>query len=127
MNKKKSSVVTEFILEQIKSENFIAGDKIPSERELANLLNIGRSSIRESTNRLVDMNILEKRMSIGIFVKKTEFNSLADSYIISSLINNKMSVELLEFRLMLEVQIVIKATETASSDDLQKMETALEM
>lgn len=127
INKKRSSIVTEYILQSIKDGVYKVGDQIPSERELCEILDVGRSSVREATKSLVNMNVLETKVGVGIFVKRTEFNALVDTYVVSSLISSKVSLDLLEFRLMLEVQIVKKAAQVATKEDFKRMEIALEM
>lgn len=73
------------------------------------------------------MDVLEKRMGIGVFIKKTELNHLVDSYVISALLDTKVSRELLDFRLMLEVETAGKAAEMVSDEELVMMEEALRM
>jgi GntR family transcriptional regulator, transcriptional repressor for pyruvate dehydrogenase complex len=127
MSKKVSSIVTEYILEEIKKGTFKVGDKLHSERELMETLKVGRSSVREALNSLVDMQILEKRMGIGVFVKKTDFSELVHTHVVSALLDPKNSRELMEFRLMLEVEICGKAAEVATEEDFVEMELSLEM
>lgn len=125
MAKKVSTVVTEYLLEQIKLGNYQLGDKLPSERELMQILNVGRSSLREALNTLVDMDVLEKRMGIGVFVKKTDLTNLVDSYVLSALLDTEMSGDLLEFRLMLEVESAGLAALKATDQELEMMEQAI--
>ncbi|MBS4178831.1 FadR/GntR family transcriptional regulator [Lederbergia citrea] len=127
MAKKVSTLVTEYITQEIKSGKYAVGDKLPSERELTEILSVGRSSVREALSTLVDMGVLEKRMGIGVFVKTTELNNLIDSYVVSALMDTNLSKELLEFRLMLEMVIAGKAAEKATEQDIIMMENALEM
>lgn len=127
MNKRVSTIVTEFILDNIREGKYDIGDKLPSERELMELLEVGRSSVRESLNTLVDMNILEKRMGIGVFVKQTQVNNLVDTNVVSALLDEKVSKDLLEFRLMIEVEACARAARIATKEDLMKMEKAIQM
>ncbi|WP_373458896.1 FadR/GntR family transcriptional regulator [Peribacillus sp. V2I11] len=46
----------EFILES----NLICGDRLPSERELAKLLEVSRSSVREALQSLSEKKLLKK-------------------------------------------------------------------
>ncbi|MFB5193634.1 FadR/GntR family transcriptional regulator [Neobacillus sp. KR4-4] len=127
MSKKVSSIVTEYILGEIRKGTFKVGDKLHSERELMETLKVGRSSVREALNSLVDMQVLEKRMGIGVFVKKTDFSDMVHKHVVSALLDPKSSRELMEFRLMLEVEICGKAAEVAKEEDFVQMEQSLEM
>lgn len=46
--KKVSTNVTDYIVKEIKNGQLDLGDKLPSERELMQILNVGRSSVREA-------------------------------------------------------------------------------
>ncbi|ETI65869.1 FadR/GntR family transcriptional regulator [Neobacillus vireti] len=127
MTKRVSTIVTEFILTNIKEGNYNIGDKLPSERELMELLEVGRSSVRESLNTLEDMNILEKRMGIGVFVKQTQVHNLVDTNVVSALLDEKVSKDLLDFRLMIEVGACARTALIATEEDLLKMEKAIKM
>jgi GntR family transcriptional repressor for pyruvate dehydrogenase complex len=71
-----TQLVTDYILQEIKKGHYSVGDKLPSEREIMETLSVGRSSVREAMRSLADMNVLEKRMGIGVFVKQTEVHHL---------------------------------------------------
>lgn len=126
MSKRVSKIVTEYIIQEIKKGNYGIGDKLPSERILMQILKVGRSSVREALSSLVDMNIVEKKVGVGVFVKKTDINNLIDHYVVSTLLDSKGSKELLEFRLILEVEICAKAAEMATIDEIKVLEEALE-
>ena len=127
MAKKVSTIVSEYIIKEIKIGHYPIGSKLPSERELMEILNVGRTSVREALNTLVDMDVLEKKMGIGVFVKKTNLTNLVDSYVISSLIDMDISKELLEFRLILEVEAAGIAALKATDKELMMMQESIEM
>jgi GntR family transcriptional repressor for pyruvate dehydrogenase complex len=53
----------------IKEGKLGPGDKLPSERELINILGVGRSSLREALNKLETLGYVEIKKRKGIFVK----------------------------------------------------------
>ena len=61
-----SEIVAEKITEIIKSRGLVAGDQIPTELELIEMLGVGRSSVREAIMTLVSRNVLEIRRGKGI-------------------------------------------------------------
>lgn len=63
--------VSEMISRLIIERQLKAGDRIPNEFELAQLLNVGRGTIREAVKLLVSRNILEIRRGVGTFVANT--------------------------------------------------------
>ncbi|WP_251551434.1 FadR/GntR family transcriptional regulator [Neobacillus muris] len=125
LGKKVSTVVTEYIIKEIKNGHYQLGCKLPSERELMQIINAGRSSVREALNTLADLGVLEKRMGIGVFVKKTDLTTLVDSFVVSALLDTKISNDLLEFRLILEVEAAGIAALKATEKELASMEEAI--
>lgn len=53
----------------IKEGKLAPGDKLPGERELIEMLGVGRSSLREALNRLETLGYIEIKKRKGIFVK----------------------------------------------------------
>jgi len=62
--------VEEWLEERITVGKYRAGEKIPSESKLANILNVSRPTIKRAVFSLVDKGILICRPCIGSFVKK---------------------------------------------------------
>ena len=61
----------------MESGDFKAGEKLPSERDLATMLNVSRPSIREAMIALEVSGIIEVRTGSGIYVCDTPFSPLA--------------------------------------------------
>lgn len=70
--KKKSAYVAEQIVSAIQRGEFSEGDKLPSERELAEQMRVSRNSLREALSALQISGILETRTGAGTFVKTAE-------------------------------------------------------
>ncbi len=122
---KKQSVsdeVFEQIKQQIISGQWIPGDKIPSELELAKMFEVSRVSIREAIHRLVGMGVLYVRRGEGTFVSeilpKDYFNTLLPIL----MVEGANLMEMLEFRLILEVETVKLACKRADDDDLSRLD-----
>ena len=57
--------IVEKLRQMIESDGLVSGDKIPSERELSERLNVGRSSIREALRALELLGLIETRRGEG--------------------------------------------------------------
>ncbi|WP_301335711.1 FadR/GntR family transcriptional regulator [Bacillus sp. FJAT-27445] len=62
--------------EMIAADGLKAGDKIPSERELTERLNVGRSSVREALRALELLGLIETRRGEGTFIRDFRGNQL---------------------------------------------------
>src|SRR5689334_22748078 len=60
--------IVEQIVRQIQVGRLKPGDKLPSERQLIEMLNVGRSSIREALQGLAAIGVVESRAGQGSFI-----------------------------------------------------------
>lgn len=102
------------------------GDRLPSERDLAERLEVSRSSLREAMRALELQGLLVSRPGSGTFVSTESLDTLV-SIISSSLTDSGDFLnDIFEVRHLLEPQIAALAAERATQEDLQSMEEALE-
>lgn len=73
MNAKRREVI-ERLLETIHHGNIVVKDKLPSERDLSNLIGESRTLIREALISLEAMGVIEIRERQGIFISSREEN-----------------------------------------------------
>jgi len=78
----------ESILEAIKNEEIVVGEKIPSERELAEYHNISRMTVKKAVDILVNNDYLIKKQGRGTFV-----SNYKESYSISPLLSFTKEME----------------------------------
>src|SRR5215467_15022936 len=92
------------------------GDKLPSERELAEMLGVSRSSIRDAIRSLELVGLVEPRQGAGTVVRKISGDVLVTP-LASILAHKKQLVgELLEFRKMLEPALAARAASLVSAE-----------
>ncbi|HTA23883.1 MAG TPA: FadR/GntR family transcriptional regulator [Terriglobales bacterium] len=102
------------------------GDKLPSERELAELLKVSRSSIRDAIRGLELMGMVEPRQGAGTIVREISSDSVMNPFS-NALKRRRESVsELLDFRKMLEPPLAARAATHASADEISEMEEILQ-
>jgi DNA-binding FadR family transcriptional regulator len=112
---------SERIIQLIIDNGWEAGDKLPNEYELANMLNVGRSTIREAVKALVSRNILEIRRGAGTYI--SEKGGIADDPLGLTFVKDKfkLAVDLLEVRFMIEPSIAAIAAVKAAEEEIQQM------
>lgn len=87
----------------ITSRTFAPGQKLPSERELAELLGVSRPSLREVILALSALGVLESQHGRGTFVSSLSADVLALPLALILEVNQDALRNLFEVRLMLEV------------------------
>lgn len=90
----------------IKDNHLLPGDKLPSEREFADKLQAGRSSIREALRALELLGLIETRRGEGTYLRT--YQSLQSVELLSSfiLLADRTRDELLQVKAMIEKEVV---------------------
>ncbi len=122
------STLADAIVEQIKSMivkgNLKPGDRLPPERELSEMLNVGRTSVREALKALSSLGLIERSRE-GTFVK-VDIRSLLSEPLNCHLAVMRSGIwELFEARRIFEVELAGLAAKRATKDDIDAMEKAL--
>jgi GntR family transcriptional repressor for pyruvate dehydrogenase complex len=102
------------------------GDKLPSERELAETLKVSRSSIRDAIRGLELRGLVEPRQGAGTIVRETSAEPLVNPFANALKRRQEMVSELLDFRKMLEPTLAARAATHASADEISEMEEILQ-
>ncbi len=101
------------------------GDRLPSERELAVRLGVGRAAVREALRSLVALGIV-RRDRDGAVINDTQREILAEPLRIALLVRQTNLHELFEARKVLEVELAGLAAQRAGDDDIARMAECLE-
>jgi len=100
------------------------GDKLPSERELTELLHVSRSSIRDAIRSLELVGLVEPRQGAGTIVRATHLDSM--NSIAEALRQRQAMVsDLLDFRAMIEPPLAARAATNATLKQIEAMEEIL--
>ncbi len=114
--------IVEQLVEHIQNGSLQAGDKLPSERQLMQMLGVGRSSVREALQGLVMMGLVEMRPGHGSYVKSNLHSFIPDLSKpgLSVNLQREMRLQLIEARRMLEVEIARQAATRAKPQQLER-------
>ncbi|PRO64326.1 FadR/GntR family transcriptional regulator [Alkalicoccus urumqiensis] len=101
----------------IMQDKLQAGDKLPSERELAEKLGVGRSSVREAFRALELLDLIETRKGEGTFLRLSGSHRLAEILAGFFLKDARAHQDLAETRAILEVEAARLASERAGEEE----------
>lgn len=115
-------LIADKIADLIMEEQLGAGDKLPSEAELASALGVGRSTIREAIKILISQNIVMIQRGKGTFV--SERMGVTDDPLGFKFIQDKKKLlfDTLDIRLMIEPKIAEMAAVMATEAEIKVME-----
>jgi GntR family transcriptional regulator, transcriptional repressor for pyruvate dehydrogenase complex len=124
--KKISTQVSDQLRESILSGDFAPGDKLPPERELAEMFQVSRPSVREAMNILASAGLVMSYQGGGTVVLSLVDNTQGNS--LGELIRNQQgrALEVIEVRKDMESCTAYYAAQRALPKDIQRMEEILE-
>lgn len=123
--KKVSSQIADQIRESILAGEFAPGDKLPPERELAEMFGVSRPSVREALNILASSGLVMSYQGGGTVVLSLVESSHSSA--LSELISNQQerALEVIEVRKCMESWTAYYAAQRALPEDLRRMEEIL--
>ncbi len=109
----------------VRTKKLSPGDRLPSERELAAALGIGRTSVREALRTLDSMGLIEVRSGMGAFLRNIGLDpylaTIRESLSFLLDVKEESLVELWEVRQGLEEQIASLAARRREVPHLAKL------
>lgn len=126
----KSTKIYEMVMEQIKEivkkGELKSGDKLPSERELSEKLEVSRASIREALKVLQILGLIETKHGDGNFINNNFENSLLEPLSIVFLLLGSKSSDVLEFRKILEPVTAALAAKNITTEQIIELKEIAE-
>ena len=104
---------------KILSGEFQYDERLPAERSIAEQFGCSRGTVRVAMERLEDLNLIERRIGSGTFVRHKAMASE------SEIANATSPIELIDVRRGLEVQVIRLAVTNANGRSLQTVENNL--
>lgn len=119
------------ILPFIRERGYASGERLPSERELAERFNVSRGLLREALSALEAMRVIERRPQSGIYLRDVAREASVDMLVLQADLGMPAFpgdvADLNEFRSMLEVQAVGLACTRRTAADLGRIDTVLQI
>jgi DNA-binding FadR family transcriptional regulator len=117
------------LLELIRERGFHPGDKLPSERDLAQLFGMSRSAVRESLIRLDTLRIVESRPKSGVYLQPYGAERSIEAMVLFAETNMPLTAaevaQSVELRSVLETEAMRLACLRRTAEDLANMQKIL--
>jgi GntR family transcriptional regulator, transcriptional repressor for pyruvate dehydrogenase complex len=102
------------------------GERIPSERRLAEALGVGRSVVREALKSLTLLGLIDVRQGDGTYLRGTESDLLPQSIEWGLMLGQKRTLDLVEARRHLEEVLAGLAATRRTDEDLAALHDLLQ-
>lgn len=117
----KKKIVQNKLLELVHNGQFQQGDKLPSERELSQILEVSRNVLREAVVSLVSTGIVEVRERQGIFIKNLKDGGAMDALQSLQILPADFVSYQLEVRMIIAVPAARLAAQRRTEDDIRRL------
>lgn len=108
--------------DQLIDGRWTAGEKLPSENELAEMFNVSRITIRQALQKLKALGLIETHSGAGSYVKNVDVSDAFNELRPILYIGNVTTDNILEFRQMIDTECIRIATVRAKEPDLRKLD-----
>jgi GntR family transcriptional regulator, transcriptional repressor for pyruvate dehydrogenase complex len=120
-----ADAVVEKLLEYISTGKLVWGQQLPAQRELAKMLNVGVSSVREALQILQAMGFVVIKRGQGTYITENSAEPLLKN-LTNSIYQNTDIQELMEVREVLDTGLAVLAAKKADSTALKIMESCID-
>ena len=118
--------IVDQIRELISAGRIKPGDRLPPERELAELFKASRNSVRDAIRVLEQMGLIESRQGDGTYVRSVSAEELAEPLALMLLQSRTQMRELWEVRRVLEPALAEFAATRITEEELDELEAILD-
>jgi len=116
-----SERVVSQLLAMVKTRTLKPGDRLPCERDMAEMFDVSRPTVREAIRALVVLGILKARQGSGIFVSRLEATEILGPLSFFLTLQNVQVDPLYEARRLIEGEIASLAARNATADDIAEL------
>jgi GntR family transcriptional repressor for pyruvate dehydrogenase complex len=108
--------------EYFRQGNFLPGHAIPKEIELAKVLGVSRTAVREALARFKTLGIIESRKNRGMVITRPDVFNNMERILETNLLSGDIMKEIFEMRLVLEIGIGDIVFIKKTQESLNKLE-----
>jgi GntR family transcriptional regulator, transcriptional repressor for pyruvate dehydrogenase complex len=109
----------------IREGQIAPGERLPTERELAEQFGVSRSVVREAIKVLGTMGLVESRQGSGSYVQNSTIQTISRAFVLSVSPDAESVERLFEFRQVLETEAAHLAAIRATPDQISAIEVTL--
>lgn len=121
------TTITRRLVSYLLAGDISPGQRIPSERKLAEALGVGRSVVREALKSLTLLGLVEVRQGDGTYLKSPDSSLLPQSIEWGLMLGVKRTKDFVEARQHLEVILAGLAAERATKEDVRELHRLLDL
>ncbi len=119
-------MVARRIEELVRSGDLKAGDRLPPEPDLAQMLRVSRGSLREALKSLMYLGLIKSRAGDGTYIQSSLSGVLNQHFQWMILLDEVKHLEIYELRKIIEPDAAALAAKRATRSDIERLKAALD-
>ena len=123
-NLSKEQLASRKIMNLIQKDDYPVGARLPSERQLAEIVDASRNTLRSAMRQLQALGVVEIRSGSGSYILRKEIPSLC-SLDVAETPGGQTLADVIEARYLIEPTMAAQAAAKASEADIEKLEACL--
>ena len=124
----KTATVSKTVMERIKealiNKTLKPGDRLPTETEMCESMDVGKSSVREAVKMLEVLGVVETRQGDGTFISSSIPANSVNPLVFQLLIDSGNNKSIMELRSMFEPAYTLLALKNATEEDIRRIMAA---
>jgi GntR family transcriptional repressor for pyruvate dehydrogenase complex len=113
------------LLTLIKQKRLLPGNKLPPERELAQIMNVSRPSLRAALQTLATMNVIDIHPGSGAYVSELDPERLVQHLDFIFALDDSSVLQLFDVRRTLELRTAALAARAITAEEITELEADL--
>lgn len=118
--------VTHYVKERIKTGELRVGDKIPTERELSEKLELSRNSVREALRTMDNMGLIRCRQGSGNYISGEMQQIIEETLCMMFMLKQISDIDVSQLRRAIDIQAMILAVRNVNEDDIYEIKQLLD-
>ena len=123
--KRKATYVADQIISVIKGGEYQIGDKLPSERDIAEQMKVSRNSVREALSALQIMGIIESRAGTGTYIRRSTTDIGSINQALEVVRETPYILEMWKAREQMEIFLAKRAIDQASQESIDAIQAII--
>ncbi|MEA4973168.1 MAG: GntR family transcriptional regulator [Candidatus Metalachnospira sp.] len=113
--------VVKFVKENIQNGNLKVGDKLSTERELSERLELSRNSVREALRTLDNMGLISSRQGSGNYLTGDLSKNIEESFAMMFMLRQIDDIEMSQLRRAVDIQAMRLAVRNITDDEIEEL------
>lgn len=114
------------LLGLIKNGSLKPGDRLPSERQLTEMLHVSRTAIREALRSMETLGYLESKVGGGTYIRSVTIDNVISPFSVMFSQDEKLIRELIHVRELLETEAASLAAKNITPESAQRLQETIE-